>query len=131
MRLWLSRWRGRRVGGADGSGLAKPAVLESEPLLGSNYNPEGIRGDLLLLDRIEKLHLLEEMVCCLDSPWKERIRLRPFELSPPPLTLDCCDLGGILFCQVLASQRYLTLCCVCGLHPAEDGLVKMPEGGTN
>lgn len=96
-------------GGADGSGLAKLAVLELKPLLGSKYNPEGARGNLLL-GRVEKLHSLEEMVLSrLILEGEDEIKTIGIVL--PWLTVDCQDahfchtlvyLGGILFCQVLS-----------------------------
>lgn len=125
-------------GGADGSGLAKLALLESEPRLGSKYSPEGDGGNLLL-GRVEKLHSLDEMVLSrLTLEGEDEIKTIGIVL--PQLTVNCQDarfchalvyLGGILFCQVLPSKQYLTLCRACGPRPTEDGSVKMLEGGTN
>lgn len=119
-------------------GLAKPAVLESEPPLGSKYNPQDARGHLLP-GRVEKLHLLEEMVLSgLTLEGKDESKTTGVIL--PLLNVDCQDDVFVMLWfiweesyfvnQVLASKQYLTLCHVCGHRPAEDGPVKVLEGGT-
>ena len=74
-----TRYSGCQSGRGRRRGLAKPAVLGSEPLLDSNTilkMPEAIS----CLVGLRNCTCLRRW-CCPDSPWKARMRLRPLELS--------------------------------------------------
>lgn len=141
MQLWLSSWQGMEVQrGVDWPSRQfwNPRASSLEPRLGSKYNPEGARGNLLL-GRVEELHSLEKMVLY-GLTLEDEDEIKTVGIVLLRLAVGCQDarfchaliyLGGILFCQILASKQYLTLCHVCGHRPVEDGPEEMLEGGTN